>query len=180
MLIVVQSKTDRRFFGMGELRKQYLATTGKALDGSHETKPSDLVDSAISSGSMVTPLEETPSPSEATQRTTNRLIQVIGLPKSKRSLNLENLDWNVRNVLCTRPTPVLLPSEQGHSSEETELSQSHPAPEGQRLIPPNNQIGFQPTPSPGLLKIITAIYHWKKNKVKKIYALHTINVLVLV
>lgn len=149
VLIVVKSKTESRFYGTGNLREQYLSTMGKPSD--HETKNSELMGTGAGGDSetmvsLVEPLAETPSPSEVTQGR-NGLMQVIGVPKSKRSLNLENVDKNVRNVLCTRPAPVLLPNEQSSNSTSVELPLL-PHPDDDNSGSFDRPDGFQPTPSP--------------------------------
>ncbi len=140
VLVVVSNDTERRFFATGELREMYLSTIGK--DSDQETKTSDLVGKGDTEtpASVIEPLGDTPSPRSTAVMEPNRLRQVIGVPKPRRSLNLENIEANVRDVLCTRPVPVLLPSEQTQTPAE-EPSTDH-------LDSQNSQAGFQPTPSP--------------------------------
>ena len=107
VLILVQNERERRFFGTGSLREEYLA--GK-LHGSGKEEMQEGCGESCANGAVVCPLEETPSPSAGQSTTTSRLSAIVGRPRSKRSLDMSSTD-PVKKLLLDKPIPVVLSQE---------------------------------------------------------------------
>ena len=108
VLIMVQNSRERRFFGTGSLREDYL--TGK-LRGVSKEEVHDAGEESIVNGSVLCPLQVTPSPSTTGQDD----IGIVGVTRCCRSLDMGlsisgdgDIPQPVRKLLTDKPIPVVL------------------------------------------------------------------------
>lgn len=114
VLVIVQNNRERRFYGTGPLREEYLGGrlhgTGKEEvrngDGESCNNPNN--------GAVVCPLEVTPSPTSG-RNNTGRVSAIVGEPRSRKRLNMSstvsgdgNMPEPVRQLLANKPIPVVL------------------------------------------------------------------------
>ena len=116
VLLVVQNERERRFYGTGPLREEYLG--GKLCGiGKEEFRDSD--GGSCSNGAVVGPLEATPSPTTG-QNNSDRVSAIVGIPRSRKRLNMSEGDIPepVKKLLTDKPIPVVLEGDKpGHTNE---------------------------------------------------------------
>ena len=112
VLIMVQNSRERRFFGTGSLREDYL--TGK-LRGVSKEEVHDAGGESIINGSVLCPLQVTPSPSTTGQDDIGRVPAIVGVTRCPRSLDMGlsisgdgDIPQPVRKLLTDKPIPVVL------------------------------------------------------------------------
>lgn len=113
VLIVIQNDKERRFHATGSLREEYL--NGK-LRGNGKEEATTGQEGSCSNGAIVGPLEETPSPpTQLHGQMVNRVLHIVGQPKSKRTLHMSSrtlgktaIPEPVRKLLADKPVPVVL------------------------------------------------------------------------
>lgn len=113
VLLIIDTNRDRRFFGTGNLRRQFMEGKLKSKD-SKEVDENYLEGSQNEDNVTVLPLEKTPSPNgtENIPPPVSHIGRIVRCA-TRRSLNPElgNCDARVLEVLSNKPMPVALPNE---------------------------------------------------------------------
>ena len=102
VFIAVQNQRERRFFGTGTLREEYLAGKLHSID---KEETGDECGGNCGNGAVLCPLEQTPSP--ATGQSTSRVTAIVGRARSKRCLDMPT-GCPVKKVPLDKPVPVVL------------------------------------------------------------------------
>lgn len=112
VLLIVDTNRDRRFFGTGNLRSQFLEGNLKSMDSKEVDE--NYLGSQNEDDVAVLPLEKTPSPkgTENIQPAATHAGRIVR-SATRRSLNsdLGNCDARVLEVPSNKPVPVALPNE---------------------------------------------------------------------
>lgn len=113
VLLIVDTNRDRRFYGTGSLRRQFMEGKLKSMD-SKEVGENYLEGSQKEGGVDVLPLEKTPSPNSTDNiRPPVSHVGRVVRCSTRRCLNSELgiCDARVLEVLSNKPMPVALPNE---------------------------------------------------------------------
>ena len=112
VLLIVENKRERRFFGTGNLKTQFIEGTLRSK-GSKEVKENYFEGSKNDEkDNDVLPSGKTPSPAGDTPPVQSRIARILN-SHPRRSLDpvLDNWDTRVLNVLTNNPVPVILASD---------------------------------------------------------------------
>ena len=111
VLLIVENKRERRFFGTGNLKTQFMEGTLRSK-GSKEVKE-NYFEGMKNDEDYVLPLGKTPSPAGVNPPLVQSRITRILNSHPRRSLDpvLDNCDTRVLNVLTKKAVPVILASD---------------------------------------------------------------------
>lgn len=125
VLIIVQNDRERRFYGTGPLREEYL---GGRLHGTGTEEVKGTDGERHGNGPVVAPLETTPSP-KTDQTNSSRVSAILGDPRPRKRLCLSStavvqgdIPDPVRTLLAD-PIPVVLDSDMRGQPVEVENNQ---------------------------------------------------------
>ncbi len=122
VLTIVQTDRERRFYGSGRLREEYI---GGKLKGTGDEEVFDGNGETYNNGAVVGPLEATPSPKTGQNISDTRVSAIVGKSRSRKRLNMSSsvsgegdIPEPVRKLLADKPIPVVLESDRPMGSQK--------------------------------------------------------------